>query len=275
MRSIFSDESMIKHWLSIEIHLAQSQAELGIIPDSAAMAIKQAAQWKNFDLKALRQGTYKTGRPIKPLLDQIIAAGSPEVANYLHWGGTTQDIMDTATALQIQEGLQLLDAQLSAVIVRLAHLAKTHRSTVMVARTNGQHAAPTTFGLFLSTYMLELHRHRQRIAELSPRVEVGQSTGAVGTLAAMGDKGLQVRERLMKKLGLKTSWLPWNPSRDNFAETIMVLGLVHGTLGRSAQCDIAIDWAKNTARYHTEEQRQEIITLFEKARSVYRPIGEL
>ena len=234
MRLVFSDETLIKHWLNIEVLLAQSQAELGVIPKSAAIAIKKSAQWENIDLVKLRYGTHKTGRPIKPLIDQIREAGGPEVGNYLHWGSTTQDIMDTATSLQINQGLQLLDKQLSLVIVQLAAMAKEHRATVMVARTNGQQAAPTTFGLFISTYMLELHRHRQRIAELIPRVAVGQSTGAVGTLAAMGDNGLLVREKLMEKLGLGTALLPWNSSRDNYAESIMVLGLIQGTLGRLA-----------------------------------------
>ena len=184
MRMVFSDETLIKHWLNIEILLAQSQAELGVIPKAAAIAIKKAAQWENIDLVKLRHGTNKTGRPIKPLLDQIRGAGGPVVGDYLHWGSTTQDIMDTASSLQIKQGLRLLDKQLSLVIVQLAGIAKEHRVTVMVARTNGQQAAPTTFGLLISTYMMELHRHRHRIAELMPRVAVGQSTGAVGTLAA-------------------------------------------------------------------------------------------
>ncbi len=234
MRNLFTDETLIKYWLDIEIALAQAQAEEGIIPEIAATAIANAARLGNINLAKLRKDNNRTGRPITPLLEQVRTIGGNEVSDYLHWGVTTQDIMDTATSLQIKQGLILLEQQLADVIENIARLADIHRATVMVARTNGQQATPTSFGLHLTTYMMELDRHRQRIHELLPRVAVGQATGAVGTLAAMGSKGLLVRERLMQNLGLRTSVVPWNPSRDNFSETVMVLGLVNGTLGRLA-----------------------------------------
>ena len=234
MRKVFSDESLVKYWLLYERTLAEAQAEYGVIPKANAKAIAEAAQWENIDMDFLRAGTNKTGRSISTLLKNIRKVGGKEVSNYLHWGSTTQDVMDTATVLQIREALGLIDAQLETVANQMADLAEEHRATVMVARTNGQQATPTSFGFRIATYMAELHRHRERIQDLLPRVSVGQSTGAVGTLAATGPKGLKVQARVMKKLDLNVPLMPWNASRDHFSETVAVLGMVHGTLGRLA-----------------------------------------
>lgn len=234
MRGIFSDETLIKNWLLYERTLAQAQAEAGVIPEANAKAIAKAARWENVDLEVLRQGTNKTGRAISTLLKIIRKAGGKEVSDYLHWGSTTQDVMDTATVLQVREALKLTDNQLMRVIKQMAYLATKHRATVMVARTNGQQATPTSFGFRIATYMAELHRHRQRIADLMPRISVGQSSGAVGTLSATGPKGLDVQARVMKKLDLTVPIIPWNASRDHFSEAVGVLGMIHGTLGRLA-----------------------------------------
>ena len=234
MRQVFSDEALIKNWLRYERTLAKAQAQHGVIPESNAEAIAKAAQWGNVDLNVLREGTNKTGRAISTLIKIIRDVGGKDVSDYLHWGSTTQDAMDTATALQVQQGLKLIDQQLVSVINRVIVLAKEHRSTVMAARTNGQHAIPTTFGFHLSTYMVEMDRHRQRIAQLLPRVSIGQFGGAVGTLASMGEKGFKVQKRVMEELGLNVPLMSWNSSRDHLAEAISVTGLIHGTLGRLA-----------------------------------------
>lgn len=234
MRYIFSDESMVKNWLLYERTLAEAQAEVGIIPKKNAKAIAKAAVWENIDINKLRQGTNKTGRSISTLTKLVSKVGGSEVGNFLHWGSTTQDVMDTGTVLQVRAALKLIDKQLVAVIKQTAKLASEHKATVMVARTNGQQATPTSFGFHIATYMSELHRHRDRIAQLLPRVSISQSTGAVGTLAATGPKGLEVQALVSKKLGLNVPMIAWNPSRDHFAEAVSVLGLIHGTLGRLA-----------------------------------------
>ncbi|WP_133405955.1 class-II fumarase/aspartase family protein [Parashewanella tropica] len=234
MRQVFSDENLIKNWLLYERTLANAQAKYGVIPKKNAEAIAEAAQWKNIDLDFLRKGTNKTGRSISTLTKIIRKAGGKEVSNYLHWGSTTQDVMDTATVLQVKQALELIDKQLEDVIALTADLAEKHKRTLMVARTNGQQATPTTFGFRIATYMVELHNHRKRIADLMPRVTIGQSTGAVGTLAATGPKGLKVQAEVMKQLGLNTPLMAWNASRDHLAEAVAVTGLIHGTLGRLA-----------------------------------------
>ncbi|GAA6151583.1 class-II fumarase/aspartase family protein [Pseudoteredinibacter isoporae] len=234
MRAVFSDEQLIKNWLLYERVLADVQSQYGVIPKKNAEAIAKAARYENIDIKKLRKGTNKTGRSISTLTKLVRKAGGKDVSNYLHWGSTTQDVMDSATALQVKQGLEILDRQLKTVIEQMAVLAEKHKATLMVARTNGQQATPTTFGFRLASYMVELDRHRERIAQLMPRVAIGQSNGAVGTLAATGPKGLKVRKKVIEDLGLNVPVLPWNASRDHFAEAVAVTGLVHGTLGRLA-----------------------------------------
>ncbi|MEG1832517.1 MAG: adenylosuccinate lyase family protein [Burkholderiaceae bacterium] len=234
MRGAFSDRAAIAHWLRFEAELAAAQAELGLIPASAAAAIAAAARLENIDLKTLNAGTHKVGRPIDPLLSQVKKKGGKEVAAYLHLGATTQDVLDTGTVLQVRDGLDLVQGDLKKLSLRLADLSAKYRATPAMARSNGQDAIPTTFGMQLASYMVELRRHNDRINELRPRVLVGQYGSAVGTLSAAGDQGLVLRANLMKRLGLSEPDLSWNASRDNFAETVQTLALINGTLKRVA-----------------------------------------
>ena len=146
----------------------------------------------------------------------------------MHWGATTQDIMDTATVLQIKDALALVEADLAAIEAALAALARKHASTVMAGRTHLQHALPVTFGYKAAVWLSMIARHRQRLAELKPRVLVGQFAGAAGTLASLGDKGLAVHDALMHELGLARPSMPWHVARDGFAEAVCFLGLVTG-----------------------------------------------
>ena len=152
----------------------------------------------------------------------------------MHWGATTQDIMDTATVLQVREALALVEADLAAIDAALAGLAAKHRHTVMAGRTHLQHALPVTFGYKAAVWLAMVRRHRQRLAELRPRVLVGQFAGAAGTLASLGDKGLAVHDALMDELGLARPAAPWHVARDGLAETVAFLGLVTGSLAKIA-----------------------------------------
>jgi 3-carboxy-cis,cis-muconate cycloisomerase len=234
MRKIFSDELLIGYWLKFEVELARAQASLGVIPASAAEAIALAATPDKIDIQKLRNRTNSVGRPIEPLLAQISANGGKEVSDYLHWGGTTQDVMDTATALQIRDGLQIIRRDLRKLILTLADLAAKYRATPMVARSNGQDAIPTTFGILIASYMVELRRDSERLDAASHRVLVGQYGSAVGTLSSAGPDGLKVRAELMRRLGLGEPDLSWNASRDNYAEVVQVLALINGALNRVA-----------------------------------------
>jgi 3-carboxy-cis,cis-muconate cycloisomerase len=234
MRLVFSDARLIAYWLRFESELAAAQAEVGVIPREAAQAIAKAAVLSNIDMDKLREGTIRVGRAIDPLLNQVRAAGGPWVADYLHEGSTTQDPMDTATVLQIRDGLDIVQRDLKKLILRLADLADAHKATPMIARTNGQDAVPTTLGMMLASYMTELHRHADRLQSARRRVLVGQFGSAVGTLSSAGPQALRVRAVLMKRLGLAEPDLSWNASRDNFAEVVQTLALMHGTFGRIA-----------------------------------------
>lgn len=234
MREIFSDARLIEHWLRFEVELAAVQADLGVIPKETAQAIALAAVPANIDLNKLRERTNKVGRPIEPLLSLIDETGGKQVSDYLHFGGTTQDVLDTGTALQIKQALTIVQRDLKKLVLQIAALAKKHRATPMVARSNGQDAVPTTFGMLLASYMTELQRDAIRLEASRQRVLVGQYGSAVGTLSSAGPKGLKIRAELMKRLGLKEPDISWNASRDNFAELVQVMALIHGALNRIA-----------------------------------------
>jgi 3-carboxy-cis,cis-muconate cycloisomerase len=234
MRTVFSDERLVEHWLCFEVELAAAEAEVGIVPKAAAEAIAKAAVPTRIDMVKLREDTNRVGRPIDPLLRQVRAGGGKTVSEYLHFGSTTQDVMDTGTVLQIRDGLDIIQRDLKKLILEIASKADTYKSTPMISRTNGQDALPTTFGMLLASYMAELHRNADRLQEARERVLVGQFGSAVGTLSSAGPEGLQVRAALMKRLGLKEPDISWNASRDNYAEVVQTLALINGALGRIA-----------------------------------------
>ena len=233
MRAIFAEEALVARYVQIEVALAAAEARVGVIPKEAADAIKRQARADAIDLAKLKTETDLVGYPIVGLVHQL-AKQCGDAGRYVHWGATTQDIMDTATVLQIREALSLVEADLAAIEAALAKLADKHRKTVMAGRTHLQHALPVTFGYKAAVWLSMIQRHRQRLAELKPRVLVGQFAGAAGTLASLGDKGLQVHDALMDELGLARPAIAWHVARDGFAETVAFLGLVTGSLAKIA-----------------------------------------
>ncbi|MEC9465379.1 MAG: adenylosuccinate lyase family protein [Myxococcota bacterium] len=232
MKAIWDDTSIVQSWLDTEIALAETQAELGLIPAEAAIAIGKHARVDIVDWDSLSAETVRTGMAIKPLVDQVCAQGGDLVERYFHWGTTTQDILDTGQALRLRRSSQLLMKQLSVLLKRLMSMAVTHRLTPMVGRTNAQDAQPTTWGLQVSSYLGEFVRHTTRLLDMKERVCVGMLGGAVGTLASQGERGLEVRNRLMAKLGLTTPKGAWNGSQDAVVELVQLCGLVLGSLAR-------------------------------------------
>jgi 3-carboxy-cis,cis-muconate cycloisomerase len=233
MREIFSERATVARYVEVEVALAQVEGRLGLIPPEAADAIKRRASANDIDLDQLRQATNVVGYPIVGVVAQL-AKQCGEAGRYLHWGATTQDIMDTAVVLQMRAGLALIDADLVALDQTLAQLANSHRATVMAGRTHLQHALPITFGYKAAVWLSALVRHRRRLEEIRPRVLVGQFAGAVGTLASLGDKGLAVHDALMAELDLGSSAMPWHVGRDGVAETASLLALIAGSLAKIA-----------------------------------------
>ncbi len=233
MREIFSDEGAVARYVAVEVALAAAEARTGLIPKDAADTIREKADAKSLDMSKLKAETDLVGYPIVGVVYQL-AKQCGEAGRYVHWGATTQDIMDTATVLQVRDALALVDEDLVAIEAALAGLADKHRRTVMAGRTHLQHALPVTFGYKAAIWLGMMQRHRQRLAELKPRALVGQFAGAAGTLASLGDKGLAVHDALMDELGLGKATVPWHVARDGLAETASFLALVGGSLGKIA-----------------------------------------
>jgi 3-carboxy-cis,cis-muconate cycloisomerase len=234
MRRVFSDGHRVQCYLDIEAALAQVQAKLGLIPQRAADEITAKCTLDSIDMARLKSQTELIGYPVLPVVQQLVAACSDRLGEYCHWGATTQDITDTATIMQTREALTLVEQDLAAIADSLADLARRYRDTPMVGRSNLQQAVPITFGYKVATWLSAIKRHQQRLAELRPRVLVGEFGGAAGTLASLGDAGLEVQEGLMAELGLGQPEIAWHTARDQIAEVGCFLGLVTGTLGKIA-----------------------------------------
>jgi 3-carboxy-cis,cis-muconate cycloisomerase len=240
MRAVFGDHAFLERCTEVEAALARAQARLGIIPADAAAAISRAASAivehpEDLDLARLKRETENVGYPILPLVRQI-ADKAGEAGRWLHWGATTQDIMDTAVVLQIRAGLELLETDLSAARGHLADLARRHRDTPMAGRTHLQHALPVTFGYKAAVWLSGLDRHAERLAQLRPRVLLAQFGGAAGTLASLGNGAEVVKSRgeLARELALGDPPITWHVTRDGIAETVQALALLAGSLGKIA-----------------------------------------
>jgi adenylosuccinate lyase len=234
MRRIFSDEGMLQRWLDVEAALAQAEAELGIIPTWAAEEITRKARVELLDLTAIKRDIDRTGHAIVPLIRALQAVCEGEAGQYIHWGATTQDIIDTGTVLQLRDACAIIERELRSIEDLLIALAERHRDTIMPARTHGQHALPTTFGFKVAGWLRETHRHLDRLAEVRPRLLVGQLGGAVGTMASFGPQALDVQRRTMERLGLGVPDVTWHSSRDRVAELANLLALIAGTFARIA-----------------------------------------
>ena len=233
MRAVFSDFSLISRFAEVEIALAKAEARCGVIPAAAADEIAKRTDVSAFDFDLLRRETDIVGYPILPLVHQMVKQCG-EAGRYVHWGATTQDIMDTAVILQVRAGLKIIEEDIVALRGILAGLSKRYRDTPMAGRTHLQQALPVTFGYKTAIYLAMFDRHAERLEQLKPRVLVGQFAGAAGTLASLGDKGFEVQQALCEELGLGVPVSTWHVARDGLAEVINFFGLVTGSLGKIA-----------------------------------------
>jgi 3-carboxy-cis,cis-muconate cycloisomerase len=231
----FSDAQFVRAMLEVESALATVQGRLGVIPIEAATRIVDVADRLEVDFERLRDGVEKSGVPVIDLVRQLREQVEGEAADYVHWGATSQDIVDSARVLQVRAGLGNLESKLESVIRNLSWLADRHRHTLMAGRTHSQQALPITFGFKVAGWMAPLIRHRERLAELRPRVLVVQFGGAVGTLATLGRSGTQVQEALAAELGLNLPPIPWHTQRDTMAELAGWLSMLNGSLAKMAQ----------------------------------------
>jgi 3-carboxy-cis,cis-muconate cycloisomerase len=234
MRAVFGDHGWVQAMLDVEAALARAQARLGIVPNEAADAITRAAKAENLSFAEMAAQTRNVGYAVLPLVRALGKAVGGEAAGYIHWGATTQDILDTALVLQMRDGLAIVERDLARVARGLAGKARTHRNDVMAGRTHLQHALPVTFGYKCAVWLDPLLEHLERLRELRSRVLAVQFAGAVGTLASLGDKGRAVTTGLAEELGLAAPVAPWHATRERVAETACFLGVVCGSLAKLA-----------------------------------------
>jgi 3-carboxy-cis,cis-muconate cycloisomerase len=242
MRAVFSDHGRLQGILDFEAALATAEARCGIIPQSAAPIIASQCRAELFDLEALARAAALAGNPAIPVVKELtarVAVADAEAEHYVHWGATSQDAMDTGLVLQLRAALDFIETALACSSGELRRLARAHQLTPLAGRTWLQHATPTTFGLKAAGWFSAIERHRARLQTMRPRVLVLQFGGAVGTLASLGERGLDVAEGLANELKLALPDVPWHSQRDRLAEVATSLGLVVGSLGKIAR-DISL-----------------------------------
>ena len=231
MKEIFSDRNMVQKWIDTEAALATAQGEIGMIPKAAADEINKKADATLLNYAAIGEN-YKSSITIVPLLKEFKKVLDNNAGEYVHWGATSQDIVDTGLILRIREAHARILTQVAECSLAARELAKKYRDLVMPGRTHVQHALPITFGMKAATWVYELENHEQRLKECAPRLFIGQLSGAVGTLASMDKQGLIVQKRTMELLGLGVASVHWHSTRDHIAEFMNLLALIAGTLTR-------------------------------------------
>jgi len=232
--ALLTDEAFVGALVEVEAALARAQARVGVIPAATAEQISRVKA-ADIDITVLTTETIRSGFPIIALVQQIRRQAGEEAGSYVHWGATTQDIMDSAAVLQMRAASEIFQHDIREIIRRLSEVAQRHRTTVMAGRTHGQQALPITFGLKVASWMAPMLRHVERLDEILPRLLVVQFGGAAGTLAALGNKGLAVSEALADELKLAVPVMSWHAQRDSLVEFAGWLSLVTGSLGKMAQ----------------------------------------
>jgi 3-carboxy-cis,cis-muconate cycloisomerase len=242
MRAVFSDDARVQRMLDFEAALARAEAKAGVIPAAAADSIGRCCRAGDFDFAQLATDARAAGNlaiPLVAALTERVGQTAASARGFVHWGATSQDVIDTGLVMQLREALRLIDHDLARLGDALAAKADAHRATPLAGRTWLQQALPVTLGLKLATSLSAIDRHRARVAALRPRVAVLQFGGAAGTLASLGAHGLAVEKVLAAELELAIADVPWHTQRDIVCEVATTMGLLAATLGKLGR-DIAL-----------------------------------
>jgi 3-carboxy-cis,cis-muconate cycloisomerase len=242
LAEVFSDESVLRAMLEFEAALARAEARVGIIPTEAAKAITACATPADFDISALANATFRSGSPAIPLvkaLTEKVRRTNQEASRFVHWGATSQDVVDTAMSLLLKRAEPILKRDLLWLEKALTGLTERQKNSVMLGRTLLQAAPPVTFGLKAAGWLGSICRGRRRLESALSSAAILQFGGASGTLAALGDSGVSVVEALATELELKSAAAPWHTQRDQLATLICACGVLTGSLGKMAR-DIAL-----------------------------------
>ena len=228
---MFGDGGRTNHWLHIIDGLADAQARLGLIPHDAAEEISKRADL-GVDLEAVAEETRRSGHSTLGLIRVLQRDLSEEAREWVYYGATVQDVADTWTGIVAREMLRIAERDLARTEASLVELARRHRDAIMLGRTHGQPGLPITFGFKASVWIAEIRRHRERVREARPRLEVGQLSGAVGTMSAWGELGPVLQQLVMKGVGLGVPDISWLNARDRVAELVGSLAMVTATLAK-------------------------------------------
>jgi 3-carboxy-cis,cis-muconate cycloisomerase len=231
IREAVSGQAWLEAMLVAEGALAVAEARAGVIPTDASGEIRNACDAARFDFEEIAAAGRPVANPVEPLVRALREAVGGDAARYVHWGTTSQDVLDTASMLVARRSLGLIRAELDAVAAACARLAEDHRRTVMAARTLLQQAVPTTFGLKAASWLVGVVEARARLAAVRLAAQLG---GAAGTLAALGEKGPEVLKLFAKELGLAEPAVPWHTVRVRIGELGGALDLSAGACAKIA-----------------------------------------
>lgn len=232
VRALFAETSKYQAWLDVEAALAQSQAELGVIPQYAADEITRKAKISLLDMAAVRAGLARTGHPLVPLVWELDRICEGDAGGYAHWGATTQNITQTGQLLLLKKVHAIFLHQLASLLRVLADLAERTKDMLLPGRTHGQHAVPATFGFKVAVWIDELCRHVERLRGCEGRVFVAMLGGGAGTLASLGELGLVTQEKIAQRLGMGSMTVPARTIGDHLTEYVCLLGLLAATCSK-------------------------------------------
>ena len=231
----FEQESRWGSWLDVEAAMAITQSKLGMIPKSAGKKIAKNCSLKKLNLRNIKKNLKKTGHKLMPIILELTRICPNDSKKYVHWGGTTQNIVSNGDILILKKIHKILLNDLSDILNILSSLCLKNKNVIMVGRTHGQHALPITFGFKVACWIDEINRHIERILESEKRVFRCIFGGAVGTAASFGNFGIRLQNELAKMLDLKSSKVPARSHMDHFAEYVLNLIMISTTFGKISE----------------------------------------
>ena len=246
---LFTEEKKLKNWMLVEAVLAKIHAQLGTIPKVAAEEIEKARE--KVSIERVKEIDHEIHHDLMAMVKGLAEQCGGDAGKYIHLGATSYDIEDTATALQLREALKFIKLSLSDLLKELLRLMEEKKNLVCIGRTHGQHAIPTTYGMRFGVWAYEIDRHLDRVADIVKRISYGKMSGAVGSMASFGDKGIEIQNGVMKELDLNPVLIANQiVQRDRHAEVILLTALIGQTLAK-------------ISRENRVLQRNEIAEMFE------------
>lgn len=235
IRELFTQEARWQAWLDVEVALATAQAEIGMVPAAAAAEIERKARLELFDLERVTEGLRVTGHGLVPLIWELDRLCEGDAGGYVHWGATTQNILQTGSILQLRKAHRIVLTEIAALLEALAELAERSKDLAIAGRTHGQHAVPSTFGAKVAVWIDELCRHAERLRQVEPRLFVAMLGGGAGTAASFEGKAARLQRRMGELLGLGSMPLPGRTIYDHMTEYVLALALLGTSCGKAAR----------------------------------------